>query len=73
MIPATCATASTSPFGTPPVRIASAVAYEIAADSTTEITPLEPNLFAPVTRKIEGNTYYLPAAGVAAVEVTLKR
>ena len=26
MTPATCATASTSPFGTPPVRIASAVA-----------------------------------------------
>ncbi len=54
-------------------KIASATAYEIAADSTLEITPLTPNLFSPVRRRIEGNTYWLPAAGVAAVEITLKQ
>lgn len=49
-----------------PVR--SMRAYEIAADSTIEITPLNPNVFEPAERQIDGCVYELPAAGVAAVE-----
>lgn len=52
-------------------RIAKAAMHYIAADSTTEITMLNPEVFAPQTQAIEGDTFTLPAAAVAAVEIEL--
>lgn len=49
----------------------SVTAFEISADPSAEITSLTPNIFAPVERKVEGSTYILPPAGVAALEITL--
>ena len=46
-------------------------AFEIARDSTEEITQMNPALFDPQVKKVEGFTYTLPAAGVAALEICL--
>ncbi|MBQ8640934.1 MAG: hypothetical protein IJ480_01845 [Clostridia bacterium] len=46
-------------------------AYEIAHDMAEEITPLTPDLFLPVERKITGRKYTLPAAAVTALEISL--
>jgi len=46
-------------------------AFEIAHDSAEEITQLTPELFWPEEKTIAGSVYSLPAAGVAALEITL--
>jgi alpha-N-arabinofuranosidase len=48
---------------------ANITAYEIASDPSTEITPLNTKVFNPAEIMIEGNTYTLPPAGVAALEI----
>ncbi|MBR0459082.1 MAG: hypothetical protein IJJ26_07580 [Victivallales bacterium] len=53
-------------------EIASATAWEIAADPSDEIMPYEPDKFAPHERTIDPGAYTLPPAGVAALELTLK-
>jgi len=54
-----------------PEAVSGITAFEIAHDSTEEITQMTPNLFNPIERKLEGKTYLLPAAGVAALEIRL--
>lgn len=44
-------------------------AYEIAHDSIEEITQMTPALFDPQVKEVDGFTYTLPAAGVAALEI----
>ena len=50
---------------------ASVTAFEIAHDSTEEITRMTPRLFDPVEKAVKGSRYVLPAAGVAALEIKL--
>ena len=45
--------------------------FEIAKDPTDEIMETCIDIFKPVTKKVEGATYTMPAASVAAIEVTL--
>ena len=52
-------------------KISTVTAYEIAADSTTEITPLCPHVFEPTEKKITDGVYTLPPAGVAAIELAM--
>lgn len=52
-------------------RIAKATMHFISADPTTEITMLNPEVFAPQVQEIEGTVLTLPAAAVAAVEIQL--
>ena len=53
-------------------RIVSAYAWEISADPWMEITGLDPHCFEPRKRQIDVNTYRLPPAGVAALELSLE-
>ena len=46
-------------------------AYEVACDSTTEITNLNPDVFNPVTSEVKGNTYTIGSAGVSALEIEI--
>ncbi|MBE6561150.1 MAG: alpha-L-arabinofuranosidase [Ruminococcaceae bacterium] len=46
-------------------------AWFIAEDSMTEVSALNPNVFTPVSRSCEGCEFYLPPAGVAALEIPL--
>ena len=46
--------------------------YEITADSTAEVTPVEPEIFAPQTYSVTGNMLILSPAAVAAVEIQVK-
>ena len=46
-------------------------AFEIAHDSTEEITQMTPCLFNPAAREQEGKKYTLPAAAVTALEIRL--
>ena len=55
-----------------PGESAEITAFEIAHDSTEEITQMTPKLFNPVERKGNGKSYTLPAAGVAALEIRRK-
>ena len=55
----------------PSQTITGVTAFEIAHDPMEEITPLTPELFRPVEKAVEGTTYTLPAAGVAALEIKL--
>lgn len=55
----------------PHQTVSSVTAFEIAHDSTDEITQMVPRLFDPVEKTIDGMCYVLPAAGVAAVEIRL--
>ena len=55
-----------------PEESAEITAFEIAHDSTEEITQMTPKLFNPVERKVNGKSYTLPAAGVAALEIRRK-
>ncbi|MBQ9996909.1 MAG: hypothetical protein IJP32_11090, partial [Clostridia bacterium] len=54
-----------------PAKTEEITAFEIAHDSTEEITQMTPDLFHPVKRTVEGMTYILPAAAVAALEIRL--
>ena len=45
----------------------------IAADPQAEITPSNVDVFQTRTEFIEGNIIKLPAAAVAAIEITLKK
>ena len=53
-------------------KITSAEMYYIAEDIATEITPMNIDVFAVKTLKIECDTVTIPAAGVAAIEVTIE-
>lgn len=53
-------------------RIVSAYAWEISADPWMEITGLDPHCFEPRKRQIDVDTYRLPPAGVAALELSLE-
>ena len=44
----------------------------IAKAPETEITPNNIDVFEPVTEKLQGNTFTLPAAAVAAIKIVLK-
>ncbi|MBQ8512619.1 MAG: hypothetical protein IJ497_08405 [Clostridia bacterium] len=55
----------------PHQTVSSVTAFEIAHDSTDEITQMVPRLFDPVEKTVDGMCYVLPAAGVAAVEIKL--
>ena len=55
----------------PHQTVSSVTAFEIAHDSTEEITQMVPRLFDPVEKTVDGMCYVLPAAGVAAVEIKL--
>jgi alpha-L-arabinofuranosidase len=46
-----------------------AVAYTVASDPMTEVTPLNPDVFSVSEISIEGGVYTLPAAGVTAIEL----
>lgn len=52
-------------------KIASARMYYIAEHPATEITPQNMDVFAVKTVEIQGDTVTLPAAAVAAIELTL--
>jgi len=52
-------------------KVSSMVMYYIAESAETEITPVNMEVFAVKTIKIEGRKFVLPAAAVAAVEITL--
>ncbi|MHB1153898.1 MAG: hypothetical protein ACYCWE_04215 [Eubacteriales bacterium] len=55
--------------GRPPKHM---TAYEIASDPTAEITSLNTKVFNPVKISIEGNSYKLPPAAVAALEIDVQ-
>ena len=55
----------------PGQTITAVKAFEIEHDSAEEITQLTPELFWPEEKKVSGSTYSLPAAGVAALEISL--
>ena len=55
----------------PGQTITAVKALEIAHDSAEEITQLTPELFWPEEKTVSGSTYSLPAAGVAALEISL--
>lgn len=60
------------PFHIASRTIRQADAWEICADPWDEINALEPERFRPRKRKIDPQSYRLPAAGVAAVELILE-
>lgn len=51
--------------------VKSAKMHFIAANPTSEITQLEPDMFAPVSRSIDGDVLNVPAAAVCAVELEI--
>ena len=53
-------------------KVSSMMLYYIAESAETEITPVNTEVFAVKTIKIEGRKFVLPAAAVAAVEITLE-
>ena len=54
------------------MEIASMTAYEIAADPTEEIGPMNVHVFDDNKIDVEGDSYTLPAAAVAVLEITIK-
>ncbi len=53
-------------------KIKSAELFYIAENPATEITPLNQDVFAVKTAKIEGDTVTIPPAAVAAIELTME-
>lgn len=53
-------------------EIGSAEMYDIAEDPETEITPVNPDVFAVRHQSLSGTSLTLPPAAVAAVRITLK-
>ncbi len=43
--------------------------YEVACDSTMEITNLNPDVFDPIKKEVEGSSYTMGAAAVCALEI----
>mgnify|MGYP003298776632 CR=1 FL=1 len=46
--------------------------HYIAENPTTEVTILNPDVFAYKTKEIEGLNFKLPAAAVAAIEIEVE-
>ena len=64
--------AQTLKFDLGTAQIASARAYVIAAKAETEITVDNPDCFAVKETAISGDSYILPPAAVAAIEIDLR-
>ena len=71
-VPAKLRNQKATPKSPVPETVLSREMYYIAEDIATEITPMNIDVFAVKTLKIECDTVTIPAAGVAAIEVTIE-